>query len=283
MKLTATTAAAALTILCAPLAGAQTPPADPQLQQQVTTDEELAPAGEHVVITSGHVDLGATFVDGELAFLARDDTRTPPVWRHLDDVVFDVTDDALQTLPENGPVDFDFTGADPGDSVWVIPQTEVAGVPWLGWNTQAPALLERATNGVTLEFGGHHGDGDFSLFLQPGGIQQPQQLWNSRLDGTQPMWIEPNTHTHANWVFTEPGVHLINVKVTVQDDAGEVHTDEQVLRLAVAADPAEAAAAEFTRPAASDGGHLNWILIAAAVVAVLAAVVFLARRRRIRG
>lgn len=233
----------AAAIALAPTAGAQT---DPALQQTVGDDEQIAEGD--AVISAGHVDLGTMFVDGELTMLARDDSQEPPVWRELDDVVLQVSDAAKQTLPESG--EFDFTGAGAGEDVWVIPQTEVQGVPWLGWNTQAPSLLERSSNGVSLEFGGHEGDGEFSLFLQPGGFHEPQLLWTSRVDGTQPMWVEPNTHTHANWVFTEPGVHLVGVRAVVKDNEGVMHSDEQVVRVAVGddTDPAQALRASFAGP-----------------------------------
>ena len=237
----------AAAIALAPTAGAQT---DPALQQTVSGDEQIAEGD--AVISAGHVDLGTMFVDGELTMLARDDSQEPPVWRELDHVVLQVSDAAKQTLPETG--EFDFTGAGAGEDVWVIPQTEVQGVPWLGWNTQAPSLLERSSNGVSLEFGGHEGDGEFSLFLQPGGFHEPQLLWTSRVDGIQPMWVEPNTHTHANWVFTDPGVHLVGVRAVVKDNEGVMHSDEQVVRVAVGddTDPAQALRASFAGPFRSE-------------------------------
>lgn len=246
--LIATAPAAAL----APVATAQVQDNNPALQQVVEANEAIAPLGERTVISAGHADLGAMFVDGQLQFLVRDDTHTPAVWRHLEDVVFEVGDAAKQTLPETN--DFDFTGAKPGSDVWVVPQTEVAGVPWLGWNTQAPSLLERSTSGMSLEYGGHSGPGSFSLFVQPGGFHEPQQLWNSSASGAQSMWVEPNTHTHANWVFTEAGVQLVKVRVNVEDTEGNVHTDEQVLRFAVSTDASQAFDAQFT---ASDGAQSN--------------------------
>lgn len=272
--------------LHAPAAVAQVADKDPALQQQVSADENIAPAGERTVISQGHADLGAMFVGEKLEFLVRDDSQVPPVWRHLDDVVFDVGDEAIQTLPETG--DFDFTGAGPGEEVWVIPQTEITGVPWLGWNTQAPALLDRASAGVSMEFGGHDGEGDFTLFIQPGGFHQPQQLWNSQLEGAQPMWVEPNPHTHANWVFTDPGVHLVGVRAVVKDNAGQVHTAEEVVHLAVGegTDVNAAFERDFAPADPSAGGvdsKLIAIITAVAVVvivAVLAAVAALRSRSR---
>lgn len=273
-------------IAAAPVAAAQVPDNDPALQQVVGADEQVAPLGERAVIDAGHADLGPVFADGKMQFLVRDDTQDPPVWRHLEDVVFAVGDSARQTLPETDQ--FDFTGAKPGAEVWVIPQTEVAGVPWLGWNSQAPSLLERSANGMSLEFGGHEGPGQFSLFVQPGGFHEPQQLWNEQEPGTQSMWVEPNTHTHANWVFTEPGAHLVGVRATVEDQDGTVHTDEQVVRIAVGVDPAEAADATFGEfraegqaGAEQQNNGLKTGLLAGAGVLLLALIaLFVVRGRR---
>lgn len=260
-------------IAAAPAATAQVQDNNPALQQVVDANETIAPEGERTVIDAGHVDLGPMFVDGNLQFLARDDTHEPAMWRHLNDIVFAVGDAAKQTLPDTN--DFDFTGAKPGSDVWVVPQTEVAGVPWLGWNSQAPSLLERSTSGMSLEFAGHDGPGDFSLFVQPGGFHEPQQLWNSRTEGDQSMWVEPNTHTHANWVFTEPGVHLIKVRAKVEDTDGQVHTDEQVLRLAVGVDPQEAFDAEFAGAGGDQASSSSNVLLFAGLgVLVLALVAF---------
>ena len=49
------------------------------LSQVVTGDEAIAPEGEKVVIESGHVDIGAMVIDGELEIFARDDRNHPPV------------------------------------------------------------------------------------------------------------------------------------------------------------------------------------------------------------
>ncbi|WP_257182743.1 choice-of-anchor M domain-containing protein [Corynebacterium cystitidis] len=264
--------------------------ADPALEQTVTADEQLAPEGEQAVISAGHVDVGPQVVDGDLKFLARDDTSVPPVWRSIDDIVFEVGDASIQTLPDNVGSEFEFTGAGAGDSLWVIPQTEVPSVPWLGWNTQAPSLLDLDIDrGVTLEFAGHQGPGQFSLFIQNGGFEPPQVLWNSAAEGTQPLFVDLNTHTHANWVFTEPGVHLVGLRVVAPLKDGTELVDERILRFAVggaqptdafvatwdeseeiAADPSDG---ETAGDQSDDNGvPVVWIGVGLAILGVLAAV-----------
>ena len=110
-------------IAAAPAATAQVQDNNPALQQVVDANETIAPEGERTVIDAGHVDLGPMFVDGNLQFLARDDTHEPAMWRHLNDVVFAVGDAAKQTLPDTN--DFDFTGAKPGSDVWAVSYTHL--------------------------------------------------------------------------------------------------------------------------------------------------------------
>ena len=167
MPLAATLSAAALAFApAAAFAG--------DLAQVVSSNEEVAAPGTDASIDHGHVDLGLLLSEGQAEFLARDDSAETPVWRQPEDVVFQVGDNALLTLPEDKA--FSFVGAEPGSQVWVVPQTEQADVPWLGWNTLAPSLADNVERGVTMEFLGHQGPGEFSLFLQNGGFEEPQLL-----------------------------------------------------------------------------------------------------------
>lgn len=119
------------------------------LAQVVSSNEEVAAPGTAATIDHGHVDLGLLLSEGQAEFLARDDSAETPVWRQPEDVVFQVGDNAVLTLPEDKA--FSFVGAEPGSQVWVVPQTEQADVPWLGWNTQAPSLADNVERGVTME------------------------------------------------------------------------------------------------------------------------------------
>lgn len=204
------------------------------LNQVVSADEPLAPAGELMNFTHGHADLGPLMVpSAEAPFDAyiRDDTQVPPVWRKPEDVLFVVDNKAQQTLPNTD--DFGFVGAKPGQKVWVVPQVEQVGVPWLGWSTQSPAFVNSAVRGVTMTFVGHQGPGQFTLFLQNGGFEKPQLLWTSANKVAQDLWVELNTHTHANWVFTEPGIHNVAIKISTELTDGQKHDITRVLTFAV--------------------------------------------------
>ncbi len=252
------------------------------LAQVVSADEEVAAPGTEVTIDHGHVDLGLLLVDGQAQFLARDDSAATPVWRDPADVVFDVGDNAQLTLPEDKA--FSFVGAEPGSQVWVVPQTEQADVPWLGWNTQAPSLTDNVDRGLTMEFLGHQGPGEFSLFLQNGGFEEPQLLWSTATGATDGFWVDLGTHTHANWVFSEPGIHQVRVRMSGQgagESAGSDVAAEATLTFAVGAgtDVAQAHAAQWDPSAESSDASAGaaipvwiWALAGAGLLVLVGAV-----------
>ena len=183
-----------------------------------------------------------------------------------------------------------------------MPQTEQAEVPWLGWNTQAPSLNESVDRGVTMEFLGHTGPGEFSMFLQNGGFEPPQLLWSTAEQKTDGFWVDLGTHTHANWVFTEPGIHQVRVRMSGEgksstgDTAGAQGNEvsaESVLTFAVGdgTDVAEAQATEWDESAAelsaSSASHSGlagvpvwiWVLAGAGILVLLGAVALALRAR----
>ena len=254
------------------------------LSQVVTGDEAIAPEGEKVVIESGHVDIGAMVIDGELEIFARDDRNHPPVWRHLDDIVFQLRDNSVQTLPDND--DFSFVGAGANEPAYVVPQTEIVDVPWLGWNTQSPALTDNVQNGVTMDFAGHSGPGEFALFLQNGGFEAPDVLWSTAAGKADDFFVELHTHTHANWTFTDPGVHQIGLQISATTNDGQELSAQEAVTFAVGegTDPAEAHNAVFDWENASTGSggfHISWLLVGGiGIVVVLVAVGVVSRGKK---
>ncbi|WIK85044.1 choice-of-anchor M domain-containing protein [Pseudoglutamicibacter albus] len=194
------------------------PSDDPALEQTVESDERTV-TGERAVMDVGHADLGMRRVDGEWVLQVRDDRTSPAVWRNLEDVVIQVHDAGKQQIPDSG---YEFTGAKGGEEAWVVPQVEVSGVVWLGWNTQDPELIKHAERGVTMKFSKAEGPGQLTLFLQPGNFGDPQVLVDSsNLAEHNSVFIEKNTHTHANWVFTKEGQYTTELTMTAEDSEGK--------------------------------------------------------------
>lgn len=279
-----------------PVAQGQVPD-DPALDQ--TIDRDQAVVTGPAVLDDGHVDIGPRFSDGAFTLLVHDDAVIPSVWRSLDETVLRVGDDARQTVPDDPT--YAFLGAEPGTDVYVIPQVQRAGVVWVGWNTQDPEVMERLDRGASLTMVGAEGPGRLTMYLQSGALGDPEVLWTSTDSAPQPIWVELNTHTHANWVFTEPGVYLVGVEVSGELITGEVVSDVRVLRFAVgdttsiegarSAEPSAALVTPADRGSAdagepgpeepgSDGGGGSGVLVVglvAALVLALAVVLVLLR------
>jgi surface-anchored protein len=268
------------------------------LKQKIAAGQEID--GQEAVIEDGHVDIGPRFIDGQWTLMIHDDREGSgtgeSVWRNLDRTVLKVNDAALETVPDDP--EYSFIPSDPGEDVFVVPQTQNPEVVWLGWNTQDPETMASVDRGVTLRMTGVEGPGELVAYLQSGDFAQPDVLWNSQREPS-PVWVDVNTHSHANWVFTEPGVYLIQVEVAADLVDGTSVRDVRELRVAIgSATPTEAAfAAEWSgpvpvamsedegiesEPGADDGGNSGlWVAVAA--VAVLLGVVLvlvLVRGRR---
>lgn len=230
---------------------------DPNLNQAVDADQHVV-HGEKV-LDSGHVDMGPKFVDGKWTLLIHDDAakadaNATSVWRYPDETVLHVFDQSKLTVPDDPA--YAFLGVEPGSPVWVIPQTQNPEVVWLGWNTQDPEVMKRIDRGVTLSLTGVEGPGAVTTYLQSGSFGEPQVLFDSRIADEQAAWVDVNTHTHANWVFTQPGVYLLRLKAEAALVDGSSVSDTQVIRVAVGTDtaPADALAASWAG-AAEPGGE----------------------------
>ncbi len=234
--------------LVAPAGAQEATEPDPALDQTIEAGQATADGPADLDL--GHVDMGPRFVDGEWTLMVHDDAAEPSVWRSTDDAVLQVRDTALLPVPDDP--NYDFLGLDPGTEVHVVPQTQAPDVVWLGWNTQDPEVLEQVDRGVTMSLLGVDGPGTVTMYLQAGNLEPPDVLWSSEADEAQPVWVELNTHTHASWVFSEPGVYLLQVEVAADLISGESVTATRTVRFAVgdATDPDDARAATFAGPVA---------------------------------
>lgn len=199
------------------------------LEQTLSPDEPVV-TGQHE-IAAGHVDMGPAFVEGSWELMFRDDSTAEPVWRDPADVVLRGDDTAMMAVPDDPR--YSFVQAAAGEQVYVIPQTELAGVVWPGWNTQNPQVVERLGRGVTFTLEAVEGPGGFSMYLENGTFGAPEVLWTSDSTDPQDIFVEPNVHTHANWVFTAPGAYYLTVRAHAELADGTVVSDTARLLFAV--------------------------------------------------
>lgn len=285
-------ALAAVALLVPAAAGAAHADEDDALKQKI--DPNQAQGTGQVVLDAGHVDVGPTLNTGEWRIQIHDDTGVPKFWRSLDDVVLQVNDRAIQQVPEGEA--YAFLGQEPGSDAWIIPQVQKPDVIWAGWNTQEPNVLDTLNRGVTLRMLGVEGPGDLTVYLQTGNFGDVLVLYSTRQPFPQESWIEVNTHTHANWVFSQPGIYLVEVEFAGQLISGETVSARDTLRFSVGdrtdpktafgmtisdtavADPASPTEQQPAPEPADDGGlgTLIWVGAGAVLTALLVAVVVVA-------
>ncbi|MEU4690183.1 TIGR03773 family transporter-associated surface protein [Actinoplanes sp. NPDC023714] len=186
-------------------------------------------AASRRVIADGHVDMGPQLDGDALAVKLKDDSTTPPTWRELADVVLKVTDKALIDVPAGAGYAFLGTA---GDKVYLLPQSQQAGIVWPGWNTQHASVVEGTRGNVTWRLKEVSGPGAFKLFLT-GSFGTPEVIFDSAKRLPQQLGVAPNTHAHGNWAFTEAGTYRLSVEMSATTTAGKTVSDTKVLVLAV--------------------------------------------------
>lgn len=220
-------------LLPLPVPGAVAAPGDdatdPALQQTVSAGETVSQ--EPAVVGSGHVDVGPRVVDGQWSVQLRDDSGDQPVWRDPASTVIQVSDAALLDAPTEPA--YSFMGGQAGERWYVVPQTQNPEVVWLGWNTQDPSVTGLVDRGATMSIGPVTGPGRSWMFLQNGTFGEPLLLVDGQKPQAQDVWVDVNTHVHANWVFTEPGVYLARLTFSAQTVDGQTLSASSTLRFAV--------------------------------------------------
>ena len=203
-----------------------TPSADPALEQNVAANEPTSQTP--AVIEAGHVDLGPRLIGGKLTVSLRDDSAASPVWRDPNKTVLRVRDGALIQVPQGE--DYKFL-AD-SKRVYVLPQTQKTQLVWLGWNTQDPAVTKLIKGGVNMRIEQVKGPGRSWLILQEGTFGKPKVLADSAASA-QDIWVDTNTHVHANWIFSKPGIYLVKVSFKATGVDGKTYQATTTLRFAV--------------------------------------------------
>lgn len=175
--------------------------------------------------TSGHFDFGAVLNGGALSAQVKDDRTSPAVWKQPGALTFILGDSAKTKLPAG----MDHI-APAGSEVYLIGATQQANVPWVGWNTQNPALVDQAAGPVTLTLTDLQGPGRLSVFLSGnfGGAGTP--VFNGVGDSFS---VPLNTHQHGNWVFTAPGIYTATLTWSATLKDGSTQTATGTLRFEV--------------------------------------------------
>ena len=158
--------------------------------------------------TDGHFDLGPAIENGTLVARVKDDRSQPAQWVDPSSLTFALGDAARITAP----ADLGFV-ATPGSSVWLIPSTQIAGVPWLGLNSQREEIVTGTTGPVQFTLDAVEGPGRVAVF-NAGALGSG--VGEHVFDGPGSSYtLGPNTHAHQNWVFTAPGTYTLTISMRV--------------------------------------------------------------------
>ncbi|MGB7327497.1 MAG: choice-of-anchor M domain-containing protein [Rubripirellula sp.] len=194
-----------------------------------------AASGAVVEYASGHGDIGLAYEDSELELH----------YHFGDGAVLDGSplvgeleygpSEAYVRVGDNAKVtttaDVSFLGTSMGDSVWLLPQSNTAGLPFLGI---AAEELDATFSGAVLSMSSFSGPGEFALW-QAGGIGGTNVRWQSSngIDNTDMLNLGIGGHDHYNYGFTAEGVYDVGVTAVADFAAGGSVTDFGTFRFVV--------------------------------------------------
>ncbi|MFC3494705.1 choice-of-anchor M domain-containing protein [Glycomyces rhizosphaerae] len=186
-----------------------TDPTDPDPDPEAPDESDLE---GRLVLDEGHTDVMSVHRDGDrLDLQTKDGTRLhdpADVYRDPDDVVFHAAPASQTTLGEQfaGP-GYDQVG-DPGDTRWLLPDTEKDGVLFAGWETNAIPKGELEGDAIDLSLTAFSGPGELVMLnVDDFGDASVKVDTQGALPQTIP--TAARTHVHANWFFSEPGIYRL--------------------------------------------------------------------------
>ena len=180
---------------------------DSEIPNQAITTLNVQ-VGSEGGITDGHFDLGPAIENGQLVARIKDDRSVPAVWKDPASMTFALGEKARIKAPEA----LSYAAA-PGQDVWMIPATQIRGVPWLGMNSQREEIVTETSGQVRFSLLDVQGPGNVAVF-ESGSLGAG--IGTHVFDGAGTSYTLPaNTHAHQNWVFTEPGSYELTIAMNV--------------------------------------------------------------------
>ena len=190
------------------------------------------------LISAGHMDMGLVDDGGIEAKLIDDSDPRSPTPRDSGTFLFEVPDAARTKIPTN------FRASFPGEpeTMWVLPQAQVKGLPWLGFSTTrltqdslAPGSNVKVTmkdaEGPGRIFSWHESLGGTTLELDSG-------------DAATALEYGVNDHDHQAFGFTKDGLYSATFRFEGTASSGEAFSKELTAAFAVG-DSAVAQAKEY--------------------------------------
>ena len=167
---------------------------------------------------SGHGDIGLAYEDGELELhyhfgdgaILDGASLVGEIEYDPDEAYVRAGDSTVVTTTADVP----FLGTSSGDSVWLLPQSNTTGMPFLGI---AAEELDATFAGATLSLTSFSGPGEFALWQSEGvgGTNVFLQTLGG-LDSADVLDLAIGAHDHFNYGFTAEGVYDVGISANAE-------------------------------------------------------------------
>ncbi|MDQ6524825.1 TIGR03773 family transporter-associated surface protein [Nocardioides sp. LHD-245] len=192
--------------------------------------DPATPPTAQTAVSDGHFDFGSVIEGTAMQARVKDDRTQPPSWVQPEGLRFVLGSAAEQEVPAGSA--YSFLGS-AGAKIWLIPQTQVSGVPWLGWNTQHETVRQQVRGSVRYRLDGVSGPGELAVYLTDsfGGVGE--KVFGSVAGFPRSFDVPLNVHAHGNWVFTAAGTYQVTITQSATLSDGTSVSDRATLTFVV--------------------------------------------------
>lgn len=203
---------------------------------------ETCSAEDFIRITEGHQDMALKDEGGDISFAVKDDQKEKE---------YQSEEFAVEVAEKNKQRISDLKIPSLPDEGWVLPQTQIKDVPWLGFNTQELSeeyLGSKQTATLSMAIASGPEDGRIVAF-QNEGIGDLKVRMDTE-DGTA--WDYPGrSHSHPAFAFTKPGTYAVSFTFELPD--GSRHHLHAGFLVGDDADPAELCGVDYDESDDAEG------------------------------
>ncbi|WKS63396.1 choice-of-anchor M domain-containing protein [Corynebacterium accolens] len=203
---------------------------------------ETCSAEDFIRITEGHQDMALKDEGGDISFVVKDDQKEKE---------YQSEEFAVEVAEKNKQRISDLKIPSLPDEGWVLPQTQIKDVPWLGFNTQELSeeyLGSKQTATLSMAIASGPEDGRIVAF-QNEGIGDLKIRMDTE-DGTA--WDYPGrSHSHPAFAFTKPGTYAVSFTFELPD--GSRHHLHAGFLVGDDADPAELCGMDYDESDDAEG------------------------------
>lgn len=174
---------------------------------------------EPVVLTKGHVDIAARYVNNQLQAVIRDDTlqhAQTSVDRTPSSVALALDNSTLHARPKTGILSRPEANFLPEKFYYVDAAGDSRHI-WPGWSTTSLDATKVSSPVLSLAPRSIPEGGAYHLFTANGINGNLVHLIDSSAKKTT-IDVPTGTHAHASWAFTRPGVYLMDVSYSATVD-----------------------------------------------------------------